>query len=158
MSAHDIEYETNFILCASTSCKISPLFLPCHSIYMYVYVSPKIRTVPVRELGSQFANWDLFIPVWKLVAQAQTQFANWDRSRNSEYLARMISPFFHSAQPKNGKHHHFWSGRRHVPYCPANWSGFQIRISLFILVSILVVSVRKLRSQFGNWGSVRKLG
>ena len=25
-------------------------------IYIYIYVSPKMRTVPVRELGSQFAN------------------------------------------------------------------------------------------------------
>ena len=41
---------------------------------------------------SQFANWDLFIPVWKLGSQAQSQFANWDRSRNNEYFARMISP------------------------------------------------------------------
>ena len=42
-----------------------------------------MRTVPVRELGSQFANWDLFIPVWKLGSQAQSQFANWDRVCNS---------------------------------------------------------------------------
>ena len=25
-------------------------------IPIYIYVSPKMRTVPVRELGSQFAN------------------------------------------------------------------------------------------------------
>ena len=24
--------------------------------YIFIYVSPKMRTVPVRELGSQFAN------------------------------------------------------------------------------------------------------
>ena len=25
-------------------------------LYIYIYVSPKMRTLPVRELGSQFAN------------------------------------------------------------------------------------------------------
>ena len=31
-------------------------YLPRRPLHMFINVSPKMRTVPVRELGSQFAN------------------------------------------------------------------------------------------------------
>ena len=56
--------------------ELSHLWFDIYYTNWYMLVPKCALSQFANELGSQFANWDLFIPVRKVIAQAQSQFAN----------------------------------------------------------------------------------